>query len=75
MTPLKSLKGFQRITLKPSQSKVVTFTLTADDLTYVDANGQRRPLTGNIQICVGGSLPDETNPTSGNVVKKMIFSK
>jgi beta-glucosidase len=74
-TPLKSLKGFQRISLKPSQSKVVTFNLTADDLTYVDASGKRLPLTGNIQICVGGSQPDEANVTSGNVVKKAVLLK
>lgn len=74
-TPLKSLKGFSRITLKPAESKVVNFNLTPDDLSYVNASGERLPLQGKIQIAVGGSQPDEPNATSGNVVKKEIMRK
>ena len=74
-TSLKTLKGFQRISLRPAESKVVSFLLQPDDLTYVDADGQRKPLTGRIQICVGGSQPDEPNWTSGNVVKKEVAIK
>ena len=32
VTPLKELKGFRRVTLKPGESKRVTFTILADDL-------------------------------------------
>ena len=74
-TPLKSLKGFQRIALKPAESRVVRFTLSPEDLSYVDANGQRHPLTGKVQIAIGGSQPDESNTTSGNVVKKEVVIK
>jgi beta-glucosidase len=73
--PLKSLKGFQRIALKPAESRVVHFTLSPEDLSYVDANGQRKPLTGQVQIAIGGSQPDEPNTTSGNVVKKEVVIK
>ncbi|OQP66845.1 glycosyl hydrolase [Niastella vici] len=72
-TPLKALKGFQRITLKPGQSRLVTFTVKGEDLTYVDANGKRQPLKGKVKICVGGNQPDEANPVSGNVVKKTVL--
>jgi beta-glucosidase len=75
VTPLKALKGFQRINLKPSESKMVSFTLQPDDLSYVDAGGQQHSLTGKVQIAVGGSQPDEPNSTSGNVVKKEITIK
>jgi beta-glucosidase len=74
-TPLKSLKGFQRIGLKPAESRVVRFTLSPEDLSYVDANGQRHPLIGKVQIAIGGSQPDEPNTTSGNVVKKEVVIK
>jgi beta-glucosidase len=74
-TPLKSLKGFSRIALKPAESKVVKFTLTPEDLTYVDANGKRLPLNGKLQIYAGGNQPDEPNPSSGNMVKKEIMIK
>ena len=73
--PLKSLKGFQRIALKPAESRVVHFALSPEDLSYVDANGQRKPLTGQVQIAIGGSQPDEPNTTSGNVVKKEVVIK
>lgn len=74
-TPLRSLKGFNRITLKPGESKLVKFTLSSEDLTYVNANGQRLPLTGKLQICAGGHQPDEPNPSSGNMVQKEITIK
>jgi beta-glucosidase len=74
-TPLKALKGFQRITLKPGQSKLVKFVVRTEELTYVDANGKRQPLKGKLQICVGGNQPDEANPVSGNTVKKTILIK
>lgn len=75
VTPLKTLKGFQRISLNPSEGKVVNFVLQPDDLSYVDASGQRHSLTGKVQIAVGGSQPDEPNAASGNVVKKEFTIK
>jgi beta-glucosidase len=74
-TPLKALKGFQRITLKPGESKVVKFNLLPEDLSYVDANGHRLSLNGKLQISAGGHQPDEPNPSSGNVVKKELIIK
>ncbi|THU41475.1 glycosyl hydrolase [Niastella caeni] len=74
-TPLRALKGFKRIALKPSESKVVSFMVSPGDLTYVDANGKQLPLTGNVQISVGGSQPGEPNPTSGNVLNKEVVIK
>ncbi|WP_205508612.1 glycoside hydrolase family 3 C-terminal domain-containing protein [Longitalea arenae] len=75
LTPLKSLKGFHRITVKPGEMKLVHFTLSPEDLTYVDATGKRLPLHGKIQLAVGGSQPDEPNATSGNIVKKAVMIK
>ncbi|WP_036602667.1 glycoside hydrolase family 3 C-terminal domain-containing protein [Olivibacter sitiensis] len=71
-TALKALKGFQRISLKVGESKVVQFILTPKDLSYVDVNGESKQLTGKVEICVGGSQPDEPNPTSGNIVKGSV---
>jgi len=74
-TSLKSLKGFKRITLKPGESKLIKFTLTTDDLSYVDAAGKTLPLKGNVQISIGGSQPDEVNITRGNIVKTVLSLK
>lgn len=69
---IKALKGFQRISLKPGESKIVKFDLSPDDLSYVDATGAKKQFKGNVQLSVGGSQPDEPNKTSGNVLTMMI---
>ena len=70
--PIKSLKGFQRISLKAGESKIVKFELSPDDLSYIDATGAKKRFKGNLQLTIGGSQPDEPNRTSGNVIKAMI---
>lgn len=72
---LKTLKGFQRLSLKPGESRVVKFTLTPDDLSYVSADGTRRQFKGRLGISIGGSQPDETNPKSGNVILNTLLIK
>lgn len=71
-TARKALKGFQKISLAPGESKLIKFSLLPEDLSYVDLNGQRQPLQGKIRLSVGGSQPDETLKTSGNIVSKTI---
>ena len=71
-TPLKALKGFNRISLKAGERKLVTFTLSAADLSVPNANGKITPLKGKLTLSVGGSQPDEKNFTSGNIVKKTL---
>ncbi len=71
-TPLKALKGFNRISLKAGERKLVTFTVSAADLSLPDANGKITPLKGKFTVSVGGSQPDEKNVTTGNIVKKTV---
>jgi len=70
--PLKSLKGFERIYLKSGESKIVKFTLSPEDLSYVTAEGSSKQLKGEVKIAIGGHQPQEPNKTSGNVVSKSI---
>jgi beta-glucosidase len=56
--PVKELKNFQKITLKPGESKDVTFTITNNDLSFY-----RRDMTwgsepGKFQVFVGGNSRD-----------------
>ena len=67
-----ALKGFNRLTLKAGERKLVSFTLSAADLSVPDANGKITPLKGKFTLSVGGSQPDEKNVTSGNIVKKTV---
>ncbi|WEK20932.1 MAG: glycoside hydrolase family 3 C-terminal domain-containing protein [Candidatus Pedobacter colombiensis] len=70
--PIKSLKGFQRLSLKAGESKIVKFELSPDDLSYVDTEGIKQQFKGVLQLSIGGSQPDEANPTSGNVLKSLL---
>lgn len=72
-TPLKSLKGFSRISLKAGESKIVEFTLSPQDLSYINSKGESIQFNGKVEISIGGSQPDETKRKSGNVTKKSIM--
>jgi beta-glucosidase len=54
--PPRQLKGFQRVTLGPGQSAVVSFTLGARDLSYWnDAAGGWVVPPGRFRVYVGDS--------------------
>jgi beta-glucosidase len=55
-TPRKTLVGFARVPLKAGESKDVTFTITAQQLSLVvGKDGKREVRPGALQIQVGGS--------------------
>jgi len=56
--PRRWLGGFQRITLAPGERRIVKIPLTGNPLTFIDETGARRPLTGDVDIAVGGRQPD-----------------
>lgn len=65
---VRTLKGFQRVSLQPGESKVVTFTLTPRDLAvFTDVDGMAvRP--GKVTVAVGGGQPGTGAPSvSGEV--------
>jgi beta-glucosidase len=70
--PIKALKGFQRIALKKGESKIVTFKLSADDLSLVGEDGKLYQPNGKIMISIGGGQPKVLNKTTSNVLSKVI---
>lgn len=52
--PVRQLKGFQRITLDPGQSREVTFVLTPADLAFHRADMSLGTQPGPIDVFVGG---------------------
>ncbi|MBF4470465.1 glycoside hydrolase family 3 C-terminal domain-containing protein [Flavobacterium sp. HJJ] len=74
-TAIKALKGFERVSLNPGQSKTITFTLTPQDLSYVTAEGKLQQLNGKIEIAVGGHQPDEHNLSSSGLIKSAVTIK
>ena len=54
-TPVKSLKGFQKIALEPGQSKDVEFVVKPDDLSLLNREMKRVIEPGTFQVMVGRS--------------------
>ena len=53
--PVKELRGFERVTLAPGESKRVTFTLGPDELSLIDRKMQRVVEPGRFDVMVGTS--------------------
>lgn len=56
--PVKQLKGFEKIFLKPGESKTVSFTLTQDLLKFYDYNLNYVAEPGDFDIMIGGNSRD-----------------
>lgn len=57
-TYTKVLRGFERITLKPSETKTVTFRLTPSDLAIWDIHNEFKVEPGTFTVMVGASSED-----------------
>ena len=58
--PIKQLRGFQRVTLAPGETKTVDLTLTHDQLAYWDATAKAFAVQpGTVHLMVGGSSVDK----------------
>lgn len=56
--PVKELKGFQKVMLKPGESRTVTFTLTEKDLSFYRADLTFGAEPGQFHVFVGGNSRD-----------------
>ena len=54
--PVRELRGFERVTLKPGESKRVTFVLGPEELSLIDRRMQRVVEPGRFDVMVGTSL-------------------
>lgn len=57
-TPVKQLKGFRRVSLKPQEQKEVTFTLTPEDLSLWNMEMKRVVEPGEFKVMVGAASDD-----------------
>lgn len=53
--PVKQLKGFERITLAPGESRIVEFTLDKETLSFWRQDMSWGPESGDFQIFIGGA--------------------
>ncbi len=56
--PVKELKYFERISLAPGESKVVTFDITADRLAFYNADGETVVEPGAFKVMAGPNSRD-----------------
>ncbi len=73
LSPKLQLEGYQRVSLKPGESRKVTFTLDPRMMSEVDAQGTRAVQPGSYQIAVGGAQPkDPKAPSAAQMAGFMI---
>lgn len=82
----KNLRGFERIHLKPGESRTVHFSLVPDDLILINANYERVVEPGEFKVMIGSSYEDirltgsfyyrtiQTNPTHRTNKKEKIMN-
>ena len=56
--PVKELKGFKRLTLKPGEERKVAFKLSADQLAFYDGDVELVVEPGTFEVMVGSSSED-----------------
>jgi beta-glucosidase len=52
--PIRTLVGFDRISLRPHESRRVTFTITARQMSLIDDSGKRVIEPGEFSVSLGG---------------------
>jgi len=57
MAPRHALVGFERVHLKPGESRRVEFALSPRQLSTVDAAGNRAVVAGRYRVFIGGGQP------------------
>ncbi len=72
--PVRRLRGFERVTLQPGQTKTVSWTLAREDVGFYDNRGRLRVENGRINVWVGDSSSTTANKqtftvTGGQVAK------
>jgi beta-glucosidase len=56
--PVKELKGFQKISLRPGETQTVSLDLTPESLAFYDINMKYVVEPGEFEIMVGNSSRD-----------------
>ena len=57
-TPVKQLRGFERVALEPAEKKTVKLTLTPGDLQLLDIDMRWRVVPGDFEVMIGKSSAD-----------------
>ncbi len=71
--PIRSLKGFKRVHLKPGENKRVEFIVNPDAFSIINDSNERIIIPGKFELSVGGGQPGSKGTIEGvNILKKEI---
>ena len=73
--PVKELKAYQRVSLKPGESKEIVFDLNKSDFAYYDSEMNSIVEAGDFDILVGNSSRDEDLKYVAFNVEKTFYIK
>jgi beta-glucosidase len=59
--PVRRLRGFERVTLKPGEKTTVSWRLDASDVGFYDNNGKFRLEPGTIEVYAGDTSSESDN--------------
>ena len=65
--PVRRLRGFERVTLQPGQTRTVSWTLTRDDVGFFDNSGRFVVENGRINVYAGNTSSQSDNRASFRV--------
>jgi beta-glucosidase len=65
--PVRRLRGFERVTLQPGQTRTVSWTLSRDDVGYYDNAGRFVVENGRINVYAGNTSSQSDNQASFRV--------
>jgi beta-glucosidase len=66
--PVRRLRGFQRVTLAPGQTRTLSWTLSRDDVGFYDNAGNFRVENGTIEVYAGDTSSESDNKRTFQVV-------
>jgi beta-glucosidase len=73
--PIRALRNFRRVHLKQGETRTLTFTVSAEDMSVVDAAGRRVVLPGIVDLWIGGGQPGGARPAAGAGVQVAVSGR
>ena len=70
--PFRALKGFQRVSLKAGETKLVRFLVTPEKLSLVNEEGKTYQPSGKVIISIGGGQPGMKINATSNVESQIV---
>lgn len=67
--PIRTLAGFDRISLRPREKRTVTFTITPRQMSLIDEHGKRIIEPGEFAVAFGSGQPDGRFRVTGVVTE------